>query len=1580
MAAARHLRRGKDFHPVKTGDLARTDVRQIYNEQLHDLLVPDSVPQSERPNVTIREDTKGRILLTGLKQVPINSVDDLMNALHFGSTIRQTDSTAINSKSSRSHAVFSLNLVQKRLRSPPATAAEKRMTLPAEPLSWDDAVTIDSKLHFVDLAGSERLKNSGLTGERVKEGISINAGLASLGKVISQLSSRASGSHVSYRDSRLTRMLQDSLGGNAITYMVACINPVEFHLSETLNTVQYAQRARAIQSRPQIQQRTDDGDKQLIIDRLRAEVKFLREQIRSSQSSDRRKTSSHDRTVRNMERENELQNQLLDIQENYSALSHRHAKLISELAKGNSADTEVLPLRLKGALEYTARDRLNRHSTFAEQVEQVILEYEKTIQSLESSLSNTRSSLSTSESNLLEREAKIVYMEALTQQLQSRYSKAMDREANGETYVQELEAKLDSVTTGEEKQMIVIQDLRKELSRVRESEISAEEYISTLEERLAEAEQDTEVMQREISRLEHVIERQRSIGKLDNLLSELDHLGDGITPTNGAAQSPYHNNDPTDMFHDRLVATASAHHPHGELAPESAEEEWKSFGPMEGDDDDSHSQYTSRSFEQARGGLSESRPSAVAKSGADEKVHSPAQARVIADKLETLTMELFELRGEHQSTVTELDDVSRKYQIALSTLAELQDAVAGNRQTQRTSFLERGAMSDPREDGHRSSSRMLSSELSSRGDSPTLVEASDAGTPFSENGDSRHLSRVMQKDETLAGSIRALKRANAEKDINITELTENYSQLEDQHRDTLKYIEELKEEMQKLQSSSSSSTLLQPAALTRRRSHQNINREGRVFASLQNLAVEHLSGKPEAVKSFEANLGAAMTEAQLRQDRVEALEAELASAKKELGVKNTMISGLHRERASRSAAPTDVGYVLAVKDQLAQTRQYLSSVQEKNKAHHEDIVGGIRSFSQHLMAHDETVENGVVEAPAEDVKEESKSKEVEDEATSGIRAANVAAKRVSLSDLPAQLASWDTKNKATFEAVQILEAELVRALSGLEVSLQNAETLHAEKLNARGLRADINRGDAHGELVAAMEDKDNAWTQKTAALHAKIASLEEEVTSHKARARDHAEKVQNLETSFNQIIQETQQKSKSRETKDNELRTHRELIASLEDQVDQHKSLAIFHQQSLKTMEESHARELEEVKATLAQPRDGDATALSELQSKHDESISALQQELTTAHMETAEILQSVSAALQEEADPSNLQSRIQALADERKSLSTKHTAASAALAEAQAEAAEAKDISLQLQSKVDELTMLNDETMRELEKSVEKEQKSTRLVQELEEQLTSNFDQHKTANQRLSSAQKERVEVEKELEEYRGKVSTLEVSGTNLSCVLGLITDASIQTQLLEMKRMTAASYHSPRESTFEESRPLSSSSHLRKSASQASFPASPPPAVPLPPLPTQRKDREAATGSPPPSRHSSKDIVALQEEHTRQLNELATQVKSLDKKLNTEKQLTQTLEQALIDLESLNNKTTADAESWKRKCREIEEEASGLRNERGRMRNSIQMLQDETMRRKTAEEARKRLEEQMGLLSAGDRGKKKKNALNCF
>ncbi len=668
----------------KTWSLKATYV-EIYNEQLRDLLIPEHVPAHERGAVTIREDVKGNIILTGLRQVDINSVEDLMNALNQGSILRQTDATAINARSSRSHAVFSLNLVQRRSKLQSAQGAEKRYSVPLEAMTGTETwVTTDSKMHFVDLAGSERLKNTGAQGERAKEGISINAGLAALGKVISQLSSRQAGAHVSYRDSKLTRLLQDSLGGNAITYMIACVTPAEFHLSETLNTVQYAQRARAIQSKPRIQQ-VEEGDKQAIIDRLKAEVAFLRDQIRSAErgGGDRRVLSAGERSERQNEREVELQNQLLDVQENYTTLNQRHARLIAEMAKAR--DNEAAESQnLEESLGDSATARLNRSNSFAQAVEQGFLEYEKTIQSLEQSLSSTRTTLSNVETTLLEKESQCAFTETINTQLQTRLAKLMEREASTENYLHDLEAKLDGHTSGEEKNATIIIELRKEIARVRENEASCEDYISTLEERLAEADQDAELMQREIDRLEQVVERQRSLGKLDSLLYELDHIQQDAKapeseaePSNGAGEG--HRRSASRKFadHSRSQSHVSRTSHLEETILESGEEDIPEADEQQPEPQEPEAeQEPSDSEKMAREATPKASQAALGPiSDTKDYPTSPAQSKFMADKLENVNEELVHLRVEHESTRYEYDLLHAKYEEALRTLAELQDAV-----------------------------------------------------------------------------------------------------------------------------------------------------------------------------------------------------------------------------------------------------------------------------------------------------------------------------------------------------------------------------------------------------------------------------------------------------------------------------------------------------------------------------------------------------------------------------------------------------------------------------------------------------------------------------------------------------------------------------------------------------------------------------------------------------------------------------------------------------------------------------------------------------------------------------------------
>jgi kinesin family protein 4/21/27 len=165
----------------------------------------------------------------------------------------------------------------------------------------------------------------------------------------------------------------------------------------------------------------EEGDRQAIIDRLKAEVAFLREQIRSAErgGGERRTLTAGERSERHNERETELQNQLLDFQENYTTLSQRHAKLIAEMAKARDNEFSENQ-QLEDTLGDTATERLNRSNSFAQAVEQVVLEYEKTIQSLKQSLSSTRATFASTETSLLEKESKCAYTETINTQLYAR--------------------------------------------------------------------------------------------------------------------------------------------------------------------------------------------------------------------------------------------------------------------------------------------------------------------------------------------------------------------------------------------------------------------------------------------------------------------------------------------------------------------------------------------------------------------------------------------------------------------------------------------------------------------------------------------------------------------------------------------------------------------------------------------------------------------------------------------------------------------------------------------------------------------------------------------------------------------------------------------------------------------------------------------------------------------------------------------------------------------------------------------------------------------------------------------------------
>ncbi|KAI0136856.1 kinesin motor domain-containing protein [Xylariales sp. AK1849] len=1518
---------------------------EIYNEQLRDLLVSESIPAHERGTVSIREDTKGNILLTGLQQMDINSVDDLMHALNFGSEIRQTDATAINAKSSRSHAVFSLNLIQRKPKT--STTAEKRTSVPLEAITGAETwVTTDSKLHFVDLAGSERLKNTGAQGERAKEGISINAGLAALGKVISQLSSRNHGAHVSYRDSRLTRLLQDSLGGNAITYMIACVTPAEFHLSETLNTVQYAQRARAIQSKPRIQQ-VEEGDKQAIIERLKAEVAFLREQIRSTERGgvDRRNPVASERSERHNERESELQNQLLDVQENYTTLSQRHAKLIAEMARARDNEASA-GQELEDNLGDTATERLNRSNSFAQAVEQVVLEYEKTIQTLEQSLSSTRTTLSNTETNLLEKETKCAYIETISTQLQARLQKLMDREANTENYLHDLEAKLDGHTSGEEKNATIILELRKEISRVRENEASCEDYISTLEERLAEADQDSELMQREIDRLEQVIERQRSLGKLDNLLYELDNF-------QGEGKQPGQDSEATNGFGHRRTfserstkSRASVSQARRDALPDVGEEDAEEDTTGQPTQEEGEDGVVK--VERPEGGAAETEDGLKKPANAEFPPPSPAQTKFVADKLENVTEELIHLRVEHETTLNDFDTLQAKYEEALKSLSELQDAVdeakhpSRNRdsllsvgsptQTRPLSFASDAKTSDTK-DGTHLSSRSLSSELSSAMGSPATIDSpTDAETlkPF-ESLDT--LTEEAARHQTVATELAKLKLLANEKEAAEKELTEKYAQLEEKHQETLDMVEELKTEVAKAKHAEPPS----PRSATpviRRKSSQNvmiIDRAHRSFASLRNIAAENFEEQPDVMQNFELNLNAAMHELHARSERIQELEADVASTKKEMETKMTIITGLTRERSSMKSSPMDISVVATMKHQLEQNERQLQELQGAHAAREKE-----------LLVEMEALRTSMKETHATD---SATSKEQAKELASG-QAELHAVHEKKISDLQAELTNWEQKHQTALETMQITEGQMKQTIVELEAQVAAVnEKFNQTRETPQGL-ADAKEAEAkHQSLVTGLRSEIDEYKALISSNAAKVAELED---AH-VTAKRQLEEVRDLATS--------------------ESTTHKDLLNKLETQIAEHEQALKTNQGGLEELHAKHVKDIEGIKADSKQEYE---SQLAVLMSEHGENIRILEGDLADARDELRKVATQVAFALGVDVSLDKISERVEDLIADQKAL-----------------VAEQKKKG-ELEGHITELSSINNTIMRDLEavksalndmllvegenvkspypsvveqvaavkkrmgELMNRNKKHSRLVEELEDQLQTNYDQAQVTSNRLSTLQTQR---DTQLEE---------------ATTAKMRAQADLQAIREEYAAVQARLEESGHQGV---QRSNSINSQLRKTASHASLP-SPPPAIPLPPLPNG--GTTSPTQGVPPTPTGGRPASDLAMAQIREDQE--ARIRTIERHLNAEKQLTSTLEEALTDLERQSNKVKADCEAWRKRTTELESEVKELRERPQpdhRWRDSLHQVEEERKKRQDAERARAHLEERMNAIN---QKKKKKGSLNCF
>ncbi|XP_061055276.1 kinesin-like protein KIF27 isoform X5 [Eubalaena glacialis] len=269
---------------------------EVYKEDLRDLLELET----SMKDLHIREDEKGNTVIVGAKECQVESADEVMSLLEMGNAARHTGTTQMNEHSSRSHAIFTINLRQ--------VMKNKEA---AEDGSWYSHQDIVSKFHFVDLAGSERVTKTGNTGERFKESIQINSGLLALGNVISALGDpRRKSSHIPYRDAKITRLLKDSLGGSAKTVMITCVSPSSSDFDESLNSLKYANRARNIRNKPTLNF-SPESDR---MGEMEFEIKLLREALQSQQASSSQTSQIHREGTPDKNRIHSLEEQVAQLQ------------------------------------------------------------------------------------------------------------------------------------------------------------------------------------------------------------------------------------------------------------------------------------------------------------------------------------------------------------------------------------------------------------------------------------------------------------------------------------------------------------------------------------------------------------------------------------------------------------------------------------------------------------------------------------------------------------------------------------------------------------------------------------------------------------------------------------------------------------------------------------------------------------------------------------------------------------------------------------------------------------------------------------------------------------------------------------------------------------------------------------------------------------------------------------------------------------------------------------------------------------------------------------------------------------------
>jgi kinesin family protein 3/17 len=442
--------------------LVRVSYLEIYNENIKDLLKPKS------GKLEIKESPDIGLYVKDLSNFVVKDVQEMDRLMTVGNKNRSIGATQMNAHSSRSHSIFTI-------------------TIEASEVDSDGQEHIRAgKLHLVDLAGSERQTKTGATGDRLKEATKINLSLSALGNVISALVDRKS-SHIPYRDSKLTRLLQDSLGGNAKTVMIATLSPASYNYDESLSTLRYANRTKNIKNKPKV----NEDPKDALLREFQEEIKKLKEQLEKMENG-----NEEANIIEDVEEIVEEEEEEEDDDEDDEANDQSNSQSGSKKAKKSS--------KKKKNGDKKGQKKVN--FPISKLSEQKLKEIQEKVQAEKDRLLNDK--------NIIESE-KVKYLSELEVR-----AKELEKERKARDQIEkklaQMEAKLlvggVNILDKNEEQQIILANQAKELEERRRQERLLQESIQNQEEAQFQIEENYNSLQEEVT------EKTRKLKKLFSLM------------------------------------------------------------------------------------------------------------------------------------------------------------------------------------------------------------------------------------------------------------------------------------------------------------------------------------------------------------------------------------------------------------------------------------------------------------------------------------------------------------------------------------------------------------------------------------------------------------------------------------------------------------------------------------------------------------------------------------------------------------------------------------------------------------------------------------------------------------------------------------------------------------------------------------------------------------------------------------------------------------------------------------------------------------------------------------------------------